>query len=418
MKKKIIFIIPFLIPFLSACNNIDNVNVDKLQIGLGDVNNLRYSNQAIYFDKVKDALRYHIEIEYKNETVFAKDIKVNQYDVEILNLVGENTVYVTAYNTSKKSKKAKLDFTITNIDSDTIYEGEHGLLSYGDNNASNYRNNPLAHNGAYAGGLDDCGAGLHFDHYSYLAGTRNFEIYYTTDVVNSWHDVYVNGVKQAKAVYSERTGWGGVDKFSPRKVTVEINLEIGWNNIELVKTGTSSDAPQWGGFAEVDYVVIKGTGQEYIVDKEAGIPVFKLQAEMGSAIKWDIDRQEWTIKNPAKYYPEASNHYMLGNIDNEGEGVDIHINVPKRGYYSVQMAYAQDNSFDTFATLYTDEAPRLKVKLPLPEKTGWGTPTLSAVSDVLEFAQDGNHLYIKKSGETGSFEIDYVLLTYVGEIPE
>ena len=82
------------------------------------------------------------------------------------------------------------------------------------------------------------------------------------------------------------------------------------------------------------------------------------------------------------------------------------------------MAYAQDNYFDTFATLYTDEAPRLKVKLPLSEKTGWGTPTLSEVSDVLEFAQDGNHLYIKKSGETGSFEIDYVLLTYVGEIPE
>ncbi len=123
MKKKIIFILPFLIPFLSACKNIDNVNVDRLPAGLGDVNNLRYDNQAIYFDRVKDALKYRIEIEYNNENVFTKDIKVNQYDVETLNLVGNNTVYVTAFNASKKSKKAKLDFTITNIDSDTIYEG-------------------------------------------------------------------------------------------------------------------------------------------------------------------------------------------------------------------------------------------------------------------------------------------------------
>ena len=96
MKKKLLFVLPFLIPFLAACENIDKVDIDKLATGLGDVKNLRYDNQAIYFDKVKDALKYHLEIEYKNETILTKDIKVNQYDIETLNLVGNNTVYVTA----------------------------------------------------------------------------------------------------------------------------------------------------------------------------------------------------------------------------------------------------------------------------------------------------------------------------------
>ena len=111
MNKKLVFVLPFLIPCLSACKNVDNVNIDKLPTGLKDVTNLRYDNQAIYFDKVDGASRYHLEIEYKNNIVFTKDIKVNQYDVETLNLVGDNVAYVTAFNNQKKSKKSKLDFS-------------------------------------------------------------------------------------------------------------------------------------------------------------------------------------------------------------------------------------------------------------------------------------------------------------------
>ena len=421
MKKRILYIVPFVIPLICACNNSNSeIDFDNLKTGLDDVLNLRYNNQVIYFDLVNEASAYHLEIVHQDQLIFAKDIQINQYDVETLNLIGTNTVFVTAYNTQKKSNKAELEFVITNIDTDTLYEGEHGLLNYGDNNFSNYRNNPLAHNGAYAGGIDDCGNGLHFDHYSYLEGKRNFEIFYTTDVENSWHDIYVNGEKQARAVYTEKTGWGSVDNFSPRKTTVEITLKAGWNIVELVKIGVSSDNPKWGGFAEIDYVVIKGSGEEYTVNEEKSIPTYKLQAEMGTAIKWDEDNQAWTTKNPPVYYANASNLYMVGNIDNEGEGVDIHFNAPKRGYYTLQMAYAHNNDadIDTFATITTSEAPRLRVKLLLPEKKGWGEPVLSELSDPIELAQDGNHIYIKKSGDTGSFEIDYILLTYCGEILE
>ena len=417
MNKKILIVIPFLFSSLTACQG---GNFDNLKVGLDNVTNLTYKNQAIYFDRVENATQYRIEIEHASQKVLTKDISVNQYDIETLNLIGNNVAYVTAFNKEKKSETAKLEFAITNIDRDVIYEGEHGLLNYGSNDASNYRNNPLAHNGAYAGGIDDCGNGLHFDHYSFLSGERDLEIYYLTDQPHSYHDVLVNGANQARVYYEEKTGWGGVDNFNVRKVTTKITLQEGWNNIELVKCGTSSDNPQWGGFAEVDYVVIKGTGVEYNVDKETGIPTFKLQAEMGTAIKWDDATQAWTTKNPAKYYPSASNNYMLGNVDNEGEGVDIHINVPKKGLYKVKMAYAQNNdpTLDTFATITTDAAPRLRVKLDLPTRSGWGTPTLSEWSDTIELNQDGNHIYIKKTGSTEPFEMDYILLEYVGEITE
>ena len=414
MKKGIFLVLTLLIPFSMSCSSIDDVNVDDLSTGLDAVQNLHYDNQVIYFDAVKDAMKYRLEIEYQNNIVFTKDISKLQYDIETLGLIGNNVAYVTAFNTSKKSDRAKLDFTITGIDSDTIYEGEHGLLGYGDNNNSNYRNNPLAHNGAYAGGLDDCGNGLHFDHYSYLAGERTVEIFYMTAYPGSVHLLYVNGQKQAKVVYEENTGWGGVDKFSPRKATAKINLQVGWNTIELMKYGLGSDNPAWGGFAEIDYIVIKGSGQEYIVDKDPGIPTFKLQGEMATAIKWD--GKGWTTKNPAIYYPNSSNMYMLGNIDNEGEGAEYHVNVPKKGYYKLQMAYSQDNDMTTFATINTSEAPRIKVKLDLPTRTGWGNPTLSTWTENLEFAQDGNYITIKKVGDTGPFQIDYILLEYVGEI--
>ena len=414
MKKGIALVSVMLVPFLFSCSSIDDVDVDNLEVGLEKPQNLRYDNQVVYFDKVNDAMKYRLEIVHDEQTLFVKDITITQYDIETLNLIGDNTAYVTAFNTSKKSEKAQLDFTITGVDADTIYEGEHGLLSYGDTNNSNYRNNPLAHNGAYAGGIDDCGAGLHFDHYSYLEGERQLDIYYMTDNPNSVHLIYVNGVKQAKAIYEERTGWGGVDKFSPRKTSVKINLSVGWNSIELVKYGLASDVPEYGGFAEIDYIVIKGSGEQFVIDKDKGIPTFKLEAEMATAIKWS--GSAWTIMNPAKYYEGASNKYMLGNIDIEGEGLEYHVNVPKKGYYKVKMAYAQDNDDETFATISTSEAPRLKVKLNLPTKTGWGTPTLSEWSGNIELAQDGNYITIKKVGSTGPFEIDYILLEYAGEI--
>lgn len=426
MKKTIGIALFLIIPCLFGCNNNNPtlsetsiVSIDDKTEDLGEVTNFRYENLALYFDKVKNATNYLLEIAHDNEIVFSKDISITQYDIETLNLFGTNKAYVTAYNDTEKSKKAELEFTITNIDRDTIYEGEHGLLNYGDKNSSNYRNNSLAHNGAYAGGIDDCGNGLHFDHFSYTSGERDLEIYYTTEYPGSFHTIYVNGAPQAKAVYTEKTGWGAVDMFNARKVTVKISLNIGWNNIELVKNGIASDNPEWGGFAEIDYIVLKGTGKEYVVDQANTMPVYKLQGEMGTAIKWDEEHEAWTTKNPAKYYEHASNFYMLGNIDNEGEGVEMHVNVPKKGYYRIQMAYAHDNNpsdIETFATITTSEAPRLRVKLPLTTRTGWGEPTLSEYSDNIELAQDGNYIYIKKSGNTGSFEIDYILLSYVGEI--
>jgi len=122
--------------------------------------------------------------------------------------------------------------TPDNVDIDVRLEAEDGSL--GATNLS-IKENELASEGKYIGGLNDCAHGIFFIHYAPVGGEHDVEIAYFTEQPGSKHELLVNG-EATSVVYEESTGLGEeITKVG--KVTVKATFKQGYNTVSLSKKG-------------------------------------------------------------------------------------------------------------------------------------------------------------------------------------
>ena len=259
-----------------------------------------------------------------------------------------------------------------------------------------------AHGGAYVGSLDNAGQGVEFTYYAYESGTRNIDVYYTTGSVGSYHGIYVNGVYQSRFTYSTNTGWGSATAYNPASTSASVTLVKGWNTISVIKCGTASDSPSYGGWAELDYFVLHGLGQTYDPSTYSDPISYKYEAEEGY-----IHTDSVAPATSAN----ASLGYIASGINVAGQGVDFNITIPA-GTYQVKLSTGTTAA--AVATINTDENTALNAKIALGTTTGWTDMALNANSVNVTFASSGAHtLKVTRESDSDWFTMDYVLLTPV-----
>lgn len=395
---------------------------------LAPVTGLSYHDGKLAFQEVKGAEGYKVSINHQGENVYSSSIKTTEVDIASLELSGSLVAKVKAYQGSTESTEASLDFTVNITFGDVAFEAENYLYNFGTGKeTSNFRNNTLAHGGAYVGGIDDAGQGIFINYLCPVAGTFVFDGYYTTDMAPAYNDVWVNGVSQARFAFDEKTGWGGADSYNAAKASVNVTLTKGWNTISVMKNGDSSD--NWGSYAELDYFVLHGDKSEYNPDDLASygsIPAnFRLEAEMGSPRKKTDNLN--TVKNPCikedndHHY---SNGFLMGGIELPYDGVEWHFFSSEKARYSLKAGYAsgQDGSYLSFyvsqkaiaLTHDADFADMTSATIKGLENTGWNKVAVSASSAEVTFEAGENYLYCLKASDSAIYQLDYVDASFVG----
>lgn len=433
--KKIAVLCLSTLCLLMSCGN-ENITSSEGPKSLSKVTNIAYNEGILSYDAVSNAKGYNVVFKHGDEVVYEDKIQDTAIDVEGLGLAGNIDFTISAYNGDVVSEPSNYTFTVLTSFDEVIFEAEDYLANFGTGKEqSNFRNNPQAHKGAYVGGIDDAGQGVYINYLCPKAGTYEFVACYATDMEPAHSDVWVNGVKQARYDFTTKTGWGG-DTFITDTASVNITLVEGWNTISVMKNGDSSD--NWGSFAELDYFVLKGTGEKYNVDdltKYGTRPDFyRLEAEMGSPRKKN-EADMSTCKNPCiKETTEGqySNGFLMGGIEKNYDGVGWHFNSPVKAKYRVKIAYAS-GSFDGSklakpSFIVTQEEIGLAKNAdfkkydcvtmnPLPY-TGWNNVQVSeqSVEIVLEADKNFIHCLLLDSVESGFFQIDYVDMEFVEEI--
>ena len=222
-------------------------------------------------------------------------------------------------------------FTLTKVEEskDVRYEAEDCVI---DGNRTKTALNAAASNGSMACDMNDCGQGLHFVHYTPVAGEYTMEVGYWTGAANSKQDVFVNGTKQGTIVYENANGWAdGV--IEANKTTITLTLNAGYNNITIIKNGTSSDSPEYGGWVQVDYFDIKGQ-KEYN-------PNVAVDSSLSMRIEAELGNYHSGAACPVGM-AEASNGFIVGDINAAGDGSDMKIRVPESGTYELRIVYGKD----------------------------------------------------------------------------
>lgn len=397
---------------------------------LNPVTNIRYSDDILKFDEVELATGYQIIIK-KNDTIVLTESTTEAYlNLTSLNLCGSYTVEVyTRSGSYTLETPATGEITILSKVEDVVLEAEIALQAF----ANMYKGNPLAHGGAYVGNIDNCGQGVTLDYFCYVAGEYDLEAYYMTGMEGSYHNVYVNGEKQARLDYTEITGWGSASAINTAKATTKVTLTFGWNRITVIKDGNAND--NWGGYAELDFFIVKGTGVTYNVDDFAAYNLnapstYRLEGEQASFISRVTEGEgfRWVFSNLVPFYSEnASSKYMIGGIDNIGQGLEWHLSCYRPGTYQVKVVYAHEYlenvssiSFYHSATTLRDQVltlggvrdQNLINVLSLGKGLGWGVPTENLQTFEIDLVEGDNFIYAIK--EDGSyFQIDYVALTFI-----
>ncbi len=427
-RKKVLWIALTSVCSLCACQK---------SVALGKVENIAYEDGILSYDEVERAEGYHIAFAHAGEIVFEDRISDTSIDVESLGLKGNITFSVSAYSGETTGETTVYEFTVLTTFGDIVFEAEDYLANYGTGKEQcNFRNNILAHNGAYVGGIDDAGQGVYIDYLCPIAGTYTLESYYTTAMPVAHDDVWVNGKFQAKYDYTINTGWGG-DTYNAEKAEVEITLQEGWNTISVMKNGDSND--NWGSFVELDYFVLKGSGEEYNVDDLAKYgprpSAYRLEAEMGSPRRKNKDIGLYECKNPCIAETEEnqySNGFLMGNIESNYDGVEWQFNSPVKATYKVEIAYAsgafEGSSEASPSFVVTQEEVGLTKNIDFLDHeiktignlpyTGWNQVAVANKTVEITLEQGKNFIYCLKLDSVGSgfFQIDYVDLTFVSEV--
>lgn len=432
MKKAIstILIVLLVVFAFAACND---VAVAKLN----PVSNVVYENGILSFDGASEATEYEVAIKRGSEVVYEDSVSDTSIDIESIGVEGNLVVSIVASNGKSKSDAVEYSFTVLSVFGDVEIEAEDYLYNYGTGKAgSNFRNNPLAHKGAYVGGIDDAGQGVYINYLCPVAGTFDFTVYYCHEGTGAHQDMWVNGEYQTRIDYTENTGWGGAS-FDAANVTVQITLKKGWNTISIMKNGDSSD--NWGDYAELDYFVIHGDGSEYNADDllEYGeTPAYYcLEAEMGSPRLKNKNSNMYMCKNPPIVQQDGlvySNGFIMGNIESNYDGVEWQFNSPVKAKYRVRLAYAagafegstparpsfivtqkevglaRGVDFNDMTTVTFDVLPY----------TGWGNVAVAEQTIEIVLEAGKNFIYCLKldSVNSGIFQLDYIDITFVEEV--
>lgn len=436
MKKTISLFVLFLVLFaLTSCDKERDVperidyNPTAAQV-LESVKNISVNNQVLTFDKVENAVSYEVEIYKDDKLVVETIVGKNSLDLTQYHLLGTYTVKIKAVKGINSSEVVTQTISLLTPVEDVILEAEAGLLDY-----TLYKGNGLAHGGAYIGDIDNCGQGVYYNVFCYVAGEYTLEAHYLTDVINSFHEVYVNGVYQTKFVYDETTGWGNASSINTKAEAVILTLNAGWNEICIIKNGVSSN--NYGGWAELDYFVLKG--KNYTYDPNQSIQenaTYRLEAEMGCAIKqtqvsggfrW-YNNNRINVPMPCA---KASLGYLRGNFDVANDGIEWQFTTKRAGKYEVKISYASDSNNGACRIYFYNGTQNLRDTtvsasdllnryheqiITLDLGNGWDNPKVNTKTFVLELSQGENFIYaLRSADELGYFQLDYIELVYIGE---
>lgn len=404
---------------------------------LASVTNVAYEDGILSFDGSEGATKYEITLKHGDEIVYEDTITDASIDIESVGEEGNLTISIVAANADSKSPAAVFNFTVLTTFGDVELEAEDYLYNFGTGKSnSNFRNNSLAHKGAYVGGIDDAGQGVYINYLSPIAGTFDFTVYYCHEGSGAHQDMWVNGEFQKRIDYTKNTGWGGAT-FNAADVTVPLTLKEGWNTISIMKNGDASD--NWGDFAELDYFVIHGDGTKYNVDDLAKYGVrpsyYRLEAEMGSPRCKNKVSNIVQCKNPAiveKDGKKFSNGFILGNIESNYDGIEWQFYSETKAKYEITLAYAagefEGSKKAKPSLLVTQSEVGLAKGVDFEEKnrvtfdplpyTGWDNITVAEQKVEIELEAGKNFIYLLKmdSADSGIFQVDYIDAKFISEI--
>lgn len=421
----------------SASKEAEVSSSDTRVTTLNAVSNVTYNDGILSFSGVDGASSYEIVLKHGDEAVYEDSITDTSIDIESIGAEGNLTISIVAASKDAKSPATAFSFTVLSTFGDVELEAEDYLYNFGTGKAnSNFRNNPLAHKGAYVGGIDDAGQGVYINYLSPIAGTFDFTVYYCHEGNGAHQDMWVNGEFQKRIDYTENTGWGGAS-FNAANVTVPLTLKEGWNTISIMKNGDSSD--NWGDFAELDYFVIHGDGTKYNVDDLSKYgklpPHYRLEAEMGSPRCKNKTSNIVECKNPAivqKDGKKFSNGFILGNIESNYDGIEWQFYSDVKAKYEITLAYAagefEGSKKAKPSLIVTQEEVGLAKGVDFEEMnrisfdalpyTGWDKITVATQKVEIELEAGKNFIYLLKmdSADSGMFQVDYIDATFVSEI--
>ena len=398
---------------------------------LSKVENIKVENKILTFDAVSNAVSYEVEIYSEDKLVVSTIIGKPSLDLSLYYLMGSYDVKIKAVKGINSSEVVSAKINVLEKVEDVILEAESGLLDY-----TLYKKNELAHGNVYIGNIDNCGQGIYYNYFCYVEGSYDLEVHYLTEAIGSKHDVLINGEHSTTITYDENTGWGTASNMNTAVKVVTVQFKQGWNTLCIIKNGTSDD--NYGGWAELDYLVVKGMNYEYNpFEFETTIPSYRLEAELGCAIKRTETEEgyRWVNNNsnnvPMPVY-NASAGYLRGDFAEVGEGIEWQLTCSKAGKYQVTISYATSSEEES-AKIYfynsdktfrdnTISALELLEKynqtiISLDDGNGWDNPKINEQTFVLELKEGSNFIYAlrEEATESGYFQIDYIELTYMEE---
>lgn len=209
-------------------------------------------------------------------------------------------------------------------DVDKILEAETACLD----RQRNWSNDGQAHGGAYGLAFNARGQGMYYRYYAYEAGQRDVTVTYATGMAGSKMRLYANG-QSYWVVFSEYTNWFGDAHVTANVKVEDVTFVQGWNELYLFKDGEESDNPAWGGYAQVDYITVEGTGNKYDMSLfNLNSNSYSLEGEMG----------HWHHANesilPEKWGGNFSLGFGLGSMDGTDDGVKFDIDIAEAGTYA------------------------------------------------------------------------------------
>lgn len=355
---------------------------------------------TLTFDAVPNAKQYVIDVYIGNSNVETTTITTTSFDLSTLVDPGRYTVKVKAKCVEILSDEATLDVNVLVVDGDVIIEAEDCVL-----NSDHISVDSRAHGGGYVLGIDNCGQGLYIRYFAYEAGERDVDIAYATGSAGSYMGAYVNGERQASAVFSESTGWFGDNGGVTAIATVSLSFAQGWNEIILMKDGKSTDSPQYGGWAQIDYIKVYGTGKGFDVDTDKSADSYKLEAELAKG--------HHSAANKAPITSDGfSSNYAWGDMNAEGDGVTFRFKVSETGTYKLTFAYSGGSNVNVDITVNGGDA----ISRVWTGNDNFASTALDeAVASVELTAGEWIEIDVSRRADSSWYCLDYLLVTKVGD---
>lgn len=328
------------------------------------------------------------------------EIKKNKIKKNILSsimiaLVGIAVIGTTASILNKEDN--------SNNVSEIKYEAEDYLFNDKSNSLYPYvLNSSNASNGKVVGYIDTCGQGVSFVHYAKEGSEFTLKIGYYTQILNSKHDVFVDGNYQNTITYSRVNDWVFNSNSSALIEEITINLHSGYNTISIIKNGEKDDPNEnsYGGYVQLDYFIVSGknTVENPVLDF-----TYKIEAEFGS--------YHSSASAPVKIL-NASNNYVVGGIDNAGDGVEFVLNNLKTGYYSLKLVYSKDFGERPVNVIFNNKLTEINLK-DYDNQSFSNFNTSEEIINLYINSNSTNILKIERANNSNWFCLDSIILNRV-----